>query len=585
MSAAPADAGKDAPQAPVGPAERPDLVTAQLAARAEQRRIEVTSLTTESTRTLVNPNGSITVESASGVVRVQRDGGWQPVDTTLAVVDSKVVPKATKAAIALSAGGSKPGADVAVLTDGDREVAFAWPTALPAPELTDNVALYKGVAKDTDLRVKVTPTGYDLQIVAHTPAAAQAALSLPLRLKGVTAERTAGGELRLSADGKLAARSPTPLMWDAHVDPKTGLPDRTRTVDATLERPTTATPALTLRPDKAWLTADDRQYPVTIDPAAVLPDNLDTDVVSTSATTNYDTYEYLRVGNGVGPVHRSFLRFDTSAIDGKHVTAAALKLTQAGSYTCTPQRMVVQGAAALSSGTTWNTQPAADGINWSDTTFNAGGFCGSADVSLDITGLAQAWATNATPSPETLTLRAPDEVLWEPYKFFASGDTATPPRIETTYNSYPSTVGARSTSPCSAQCGGTPPTVLTNSTTPRLAGSAADADGGTVRLDFEVWNSAGTTKITQGSTGFVAQNSEATWTVPSGLLTNGTSYQWRVRAYDGTDYSQNWSTWIPFTIDTTAPTGILGPGCTPSHARPDTRPPPTTLPDNTPHRR
>ncbi|WP_268258217.1 DNRLRE domain-containing protein [Parafrankia elaeagni] len=469
------------------------------------------------------------------------------------MVDGKVLPKAIKATIALSAGGGKPGADVATLTDGDRDVAFTWPTALPAPDLKNNVALYKGVAKDTDLRVKVTPTGYDVQIVAHTPAAAQAALNLPLRLKGVTAERTPGGELRLSADGKLAARSPTPLMWDAHVDPKTGLPDRTRTVDATLERPTTATPALTLRPDKAWLTAKDRQYPVTIDPAAVLPDNLDTDVVSTSATTNYDTYEYLRVGNGIGPVHRSFLRFDTTGIDGKHVTAAALKLTQAGSYTCTPQRMVVQGSAALSSGTTWNTQPTADGINWSDTTFNAGGFCGSGDVSLDITGLAQAWATNSTPSPETLTLRAPDEVLWEPYKFFASGDTTTPPRIETTYNSYPSTVGTRSTSPCSTQCGGTPPTVLTNSTTPRLAGSATDADGGTLRLDFEVWNSAGTTKITQGSSGFVAQNSEATWTVPSGLLTNGTSYQWRVRAYDGTDYSQNWSTWIPFTIDTTAP--------------------------------
>ncbi|WP_347177001.1 RHS repeat-associated core domain-containing protein [Parafrankia sp. EAN1pec] len=550
-SAAPTDAGTEVPP-PTGPAERPDLITAQLTARAEQRRIEVTSLTTESTRTLVNPNGSITVESTSGIARVHRDGRWLPVDTTLVLTDGKITPKVAKAAIALSAGGKDAG-DIATLRDGDREIAFGWPTALPTPELKDNVATYKAVAQDTDLRVKVTPTGYDVQIVAHTPAAAQAALSLPMRLKGVTAERTAGGELRLSAAGKIAARSPTPLMWDAHVDAKTGLPDRTHTVEAALERAGTATPALALRPDKAWLTADDRQYPVTIDPAAVLPDNLDTDVVNTSATTNYDTYEYLRVGNVFGSVHRSFLRFDTSAIEGKHVTAAALKLTQAGSYTCTPQRMVVQGSAGLASGATWNTQPTADGVNWSDTTFNAGGFCGSGDVSLDITGLAQAWSSNGQPSPETLTLRAPDEVLWEPYKYFTSGDTATPPRIETTYNSYPATVGARTTSPCSAQCGGTPPTVLTNSTTPRLAGSATDADGGTLRLDFEVWNSAGTTKITQGSSGFVAQNSEAAWTVPSGLLANGTSYQWRVRAYDGTDYSQNWSTWIPFTIDTTAP--------------------------------
>ncbi|WP_462187811.1 MULTISPECIES: RHS repeat domain-containing protein [unclassified Frankia] len=41
--------------------------------------------------------------------------------------------------------------------------------------------------------------------------------------------------------------------------------------------------------------------------------------------------------------------------------------------------------------------------------------------------------------------------------------------------------------------------------------------------------------------------------MPAGVLANGTTYQWRVRAYDGTDYSQNWSSWIPFTVDTTVP--------------------------------
>ncbi|WP_261575976.1 RHS repeat-associated core domain-containing protein [Frankia gtarii] len=166
----------------------------------------------------------------------------------------------------------------------------------------------------------------------------------------------------------------------------------------------------------------------------------------------------------------------------------------------------------------------------------------------------QAWSSDSQPSPETLTLRAPDEHDASQFKYFASGDdTSHPPTISTTYNSYPSAVGNRSTWPCSAQCGGTPPTVLTNRTSPVLKGTTTDADGGTVRLDFEVWDQAGTTKITGGDSGYVSQNSEGSWTVPAGLLTAGGTYQWRVRAYDGADYSQSWSSWIPFTVDTTAP--------------------------------
>ncbi|CUU53959.1 RHS repeat-associated core domain-containing protein [Parafrankia irregularis] len=540
---------------PTGPAERPDLISAQLAARAEKRRIEITNDRTETTSTFVNPDGTITVESFSGVHRIRRGDGWVLVDTTLALVDGKVTPKAAKADVVLSAGGGKAGGDVARLADAGREVAFAWPTALPAPELKGNVATYKAVAKDTDLQVEVTPTGFDVQIVAHTPAAAQAALNLPMRLKGVTAERTAGGELRLSGGGKLAARSPTPLMWDAHVDEKTGLPDRTRTVDSALSGGGTATPTLALRPDKKWLTDPARQYPVTIDPAAVLPDNFDADVASAYPTTNYDTYQYLRVGAYLGSVQRSFLKFDTTAIEGRHVTAATLNLWQAGSTTCDDQPTIVQGSAGLSSGATWNTQPASDGTTWGSASFNEGAdnSCGAGPANIDITSLVQAWSSNGQPSPETLTLRAANETLDAQFKSFYSGDTLLPPQISTTYNSYPGTVANRSTSPCSAQCGGSPATVLTNSTRPVLSGASTDADGAPLRLDFEVWNSAGTTKITDGSVSDVSPNATASWTVPASVLTNGTSYQWRSRAYDGVDYSQAWSGWIPFTVDTTAP--------------------------------
>src|SRR5262249_53346610 len=177
------------------------------------------------------------------------------------------------------------------------------------------------------------------------------------------------------------------------------LPDRVRAVDSVLEG-TGAAPSLALRPDQAWLADPARQYPVTIDPAVTLADNLDTDVNNANPTTNYHTLDILRVGNYLGAaVNRSFLRFDDSAIKNKHVTSATLNLWQGGSATCTPQPTVVQGASGMGPGTTWNTQPAADGVNWGNASFNNGGACGAGGTNNDITRPVGAWGHNGHPPP------------------------------------------------------------------------------------------------------------------------------------------------------------------------------------------
>src|SRR6185369_8013152 len=335
--------------------------------------------------------------------------------------------------------GSSSAGDLASLADAGKTVGFTWPDALPAPKLTGNVATYTGVAAGTDLVVEGLPTGFDVRIVAHTAAAAKAAVHLPLRLSGMTATRTAGGEVRLSAGGKTVMHSPTPVMWDAHKDPHTGLPDQTRTVETSLDTAKADTPSLTLKPNASWLDDPARQYPVTIDPAAVLADTLDTDVNNASPTTNYDTGTTLRVGNFLGTtVNRSFLKFDSTTIASHHVSAATLQLTQLGSATCTAEPTLVQGSAALAAGATWNTQPASDGTTWVNSSFNVGtaNSCGTGAVSLNITSLAQAWSANGV-SAETLTLRAGDETDGNQFKYFNSGDSSSPPTISVTYNGFP----------------------------------------------------------------------------------------------------------------------------------------------------
>ncbi|ONH29499.1 hypothetical protein [Pseudofrankia asymbiotica] len=94
-SRAPARAASPAspPPADAGPAERPDMVSAQVAAWVEKRRVEVTGLRTESTSTFVNPDGTSTLDAYSGIRRVRQGDGWADVDTTLVVDGGRVVPK------------------------------------------------------------------------------------------------------------------------------------------------------------------------------------------------------------------------------------------------------------------------------------------------------------------------------------------------------------------------------------------------------------------------------------------------------------------------------------------------------------
>ena len=73
---------KAATAAPVSKAV--DVVSARIAARSQKSRVEVSGAETESSRTFANPDGSLTVESSAGPVRVkQADGSWADVDLGL----------------------------------------------------------------------------------------------------------------------------------------------------------------------------------------------------------------------------------------------------------------------------------------------------------------------------------------------------------------------------------------------------------------------------------------------------------------------------------------------------------------------
>lgn len=150
-----------------------------------------------------------------------------------------------------------------------------------------------------------------------------------------------------------------------------------------------------------------------------------------------------------------------------------------------------------------------------------------------VTGLVDAWSKNGYASPEALALLAPNETDPSYWKMFASAETPYKPHITTTYNSFPGTPASLLVTPCDSCT--SPISVPTR--TPNLSAVASDPEGGTVTQNFEAWtNSTTSTRVATGSAAAVS-GQRASWKVPDGLLQDDTQYKFRVRSFDGTDYS------------------------------------------------
>ncbi len=538
------------PALPVG--RSPQETSALTSAATAGSPVEVSAEDSEHTTTYANPDGSLTTQSYPVPIRVARGSSWATIDPTLTANGAAVAPAATKAPLSFSAGGT--GSLASFGTPGG-PLTMDWPGTLPAPGLSGATATYRSVLPGADLVLTARRTGFEYSLVLRSApsAAVLAALSklrIPLHLpagQSLTA-RTGGGWQLADTTGAVLANISTPVMFDAAHDPSKLGVDREHPV-ATQLTSTPAGPELDLSVDTAFLTAPSTQYPVTVDPSVSLPDNLDTFVTTYCTTCNYDTNNDLFVGpSQYGTLYRSFLRFDDSKIKGMDVTSAKLAIWEHDPYTCSPKPTWTEGAAGMGAGTTWNTQPAMDNIQWNSSSFNGSGnsnppSCGTGGgQNLDITGLAQSWSHNGYASPETLALRAPNESDISQWKIFYSGNTFLAPFISTTYNVPP-------TAPTNL----TPPAGTTGTTpTPTLTATAHQPSGNTARLDFQVLPYAGGTAVASGSASNVANGGTGSYTVPANALRGGQHYQWQVRAYDGVGYGP-WSPSSDFTVTPTVP--------------------------------
>lgn len=406
----------------------------------------------------------------------------------------------------LAAGKTAAARDLVTLGSGDQQIALQWKGGLPKPVLNGTRATYPGAVPGGDVVVEATRTGFEQYVdINQRPAAGGYGYTLPLRAKGLTAKVQADGSVLFTdAKGHRQAAMPAPVMWDAAVDPVSGLHTHRAPVKVQVVKDKGALD-LNYTPDAAFLADPATQFPVTVDPSTGTMSNLFDTYVQQGVTTDESTDTELDLGNpgttnpdGTPRTARSFITWNTAPFANALVKSATLSLWNfhSANSDCKAYPWEVWAAGKASTSTRWTAQPVWNEVEATSTQTKGNPACTSAPdgwVTADVTHLAQVWssAQNATSG---MGLRASSETVLAQWKRFNSANAASnPPKLVVTYNYRP----RNGTDP---QAG--PPyfkdtsgTWFTNTTTPTLRDTFADPNNDKVDATFQVYDNATGTQV------------------------------------------------------------------------------------------
>ncbi|MFB7619866.1 ricin-type beta-trefoil lectin domain protein [Kitasatospora sp. NPDC056181] len=196
------------------------MVDAVAKAKSTGKSVVVDAMTDEASKTIANPNGTLTTTDNALPIRVKHDGGWADLDSTLRQnPDGTVSPAVASTPLTLSGGGNAPMATVA--TPDGKKLSVGAPFVLPKPTLNGDTATYTNVLPGIDLQVTALPVGgwRDVIVVRTPEAAANPALKtlrFPITSEGLTVASDDKGRIDVKDDkGNLRFRSPAPLQWDS----------------------------------------------------------------------------------------------------------------------------------------------------------------------------------------------------------------------------------------------------------------------------------------------------------------------------------------------------------------------------------
>ncbi|MFE6991471.1 DNRLRE domain-containing protein, partial [Streptomyces pharetrae] len=552
-----------------------DIPSAKVAARLSGSRVEALSERTETSRTWVNEDGSLTTELSAGPMRFERDGKWVDVDVRLRKSGGGVAPVAHPGGLRLAGRTGVPAkslaaarqaraVDLVTLGEGDQQITLQWKGGLPAPRLNGTRAEYPDAVPGADVVVEATRTGFEQYVeIKRRPAVGGYSYTLPLRAKGLRAKQQADGSVLFTdRENRKRAVMPAPVMWDAAVDERSGEhPNRARVAMKVV--PVKGGVDLVVTPDAEFLADPGTQYPVTVDPSTSSLSNVFDTYVQQGETVDLSTDTELDLGNpgttnadGTPRTAQSFISWNTAPIADALISSAKLSLWNfhSGNTDCTAQPWEVWSSPAATTSTRWTNRPTVTAKKATSTETRGNAGCTSAPdgwINADVTTLAQEWAS-AKATRGHMGVRASSESVVAQWKRVNSANAASnPPKLVVTYNFRPKTGTKQEAGPPFFSYGGA---YLVNTTTPTLRDTFVDADGDKVNGTFQIYDNATNTQVGNVIVSkYVASGSAASVTVPAGVLSNGKTYKFRTNPYDGTHYNTGWSAWKTFTVDTSAP--------------------------------
>jgi Concanavalin A-like lectin/glucanases superfamily len=578
--------GLIAPAPPTGAqvlAPRPALASpkaspeAEAAARAKATgtRVEVGAFTSETRRVWANPDSTFTADLSSGPARFKdKAGRWRDVDLTLQRrVDGSVAPLAHPRGLVLSGASSGGDHDLATLGTGAARVVLGWRGILPEPQIAGSTATYPEVRPGVDLVVSALRTGFEEHLVVKNRAAVAglASIVMPWRGNGLTPRSQPDGGLELrDTTGSVVGRVPAAQMWDASVSPRSGEHTRKAKVPMTVGkgRGSVAT-ELTLVPDAGLLNDPTAQFPITIDPSPTFYPNGYDGLVETIYSSDQSWSSELKVGYQDDPCctpsrARSFIRWDSSVLVGKHVLGATMYLYETWAWSCVQATWQVWITGAVSTATRWSAQPywytTSDGYPVVASSMTKGYDPCSADgwVTADVLPTFQFAANNGISTLTTGLRQDPaEEYNHLTWKRFRSSETAEPPQVSVTYNTMPNAPDTLKIDGKTCATGAGRPAVGTSTGQPAMQARLTDPDGTERSLAASFYLSElgqalpGTATATSSS---VTSGNSATASVPTSVaLLEGHVYHWAARASDGLDTSAL-SAECEFIVDNGGPT-------------------------------
>ena len=316
-----------------------------------------------------NTDGSITAEIYQTPIHYMKDQEWKEIDTRFENQSGSDYDLAvTKNAFHLyfSKVSNKP---------QKFAIDDAWISFQPENgknvqgEVEDNEILYPGVWKNADLQYISMSEGLKENIILNS-IDSPVQFSFKVNLHGLRYEKIENSILLKDKNGLVRAEIPAAYMQDAK-----GI--TSNSVETSIEE-RGSNVILTLIPNKAWLSAPERVYPIIIDPTVTLNYNQvaqDAFVYDNGTIVNcMGLTDYLRAGANYSKQNYTYVQFDLSGIPGDAVISSAkaqLFCTDSSELALTLGVWKIKGSWA-EQWVNWTNQPALEGAAaYSTTTISA----------------------------------------------------------------------------------------------------------------------------------------------------------------------------------------------------------------------